>query len=68
LCDLGAGGNLMPLSTFNLGGGLTLRPCFMNVSLEDGSETELVGMVRIMMVDIDGFQFEIDVIVSQDKG
>lgn len=68
MCDLRADGNLMSLSTFNQIRGLTLRPCFMNVCLADGSETKLVGMVKNMMVDIDGFQFEIDVIVAKDKG
>ncbi|KEH33508.1 hypothetical protein MTR_3g040820 [Medicago truncatula] len=67
-CDLGAGGNLMSLSTFNRIGGLTLRPCFMNVGLVDGSETKHVGMVRNMMIDINVFQFKIDFIVVQDKG
>lgn len=68
LCDLGAGGNLMSLSTFNRIGGLTLRPCFINVGLADGSETKHVGMVRNMMIDINVFQFKIDFIIVQDKG
>jgi len=40
----------------------------MNVGLVDGSESEHVGKVRNMLIDINGFQFEIDVIVAQDKG
>lgn len=68
LCDLGANRNLMLLSSFNWIEGLTLRPCFMNVSLEEGRKTELVSMVINMMIGIDGFQFEIHVIVAHDKG
>jgi len=65
---MGANGNLMPLSTFNRIGGLTLRHCFMNVGLVDGRKTKHVGMVRNMMIGVDRFQFEINVIVALDKG
>jgi hypothetical protein len=38
----------------------------MNIGLADGGKAKLVGMVRDIMVDIDGFKFEINVIVSKD--
>ena len=40
----------------------------MRGCLADGSEIEHVGMVRNIITDINGFQFEIDVIVARDKG
>jgi hypothetical protein len=40
----------------------------MNAGLADDRKIKLVGIVRNMMIDIDGFQFEIDVIVAHDKG
>lgn len=44
-----------------------IRPCFMNIGLVDGNETIPVGMVRDMMIDIEGFKFKINVIVSKNK-
>jgi len=67
LCYLGANSNLMSLSTFNRFGGLNLRPCFMDIGLADGGEAELAGMVIHMMIDIDGFKFKINVIVSKNE-
>lgn len=67
LCDLEANGNLIPLSTFNKIGGLTLRPCFMDIILAYGNETKQPRMVRDMVIDIEGFKFKFNVIVSQNK-
>jgi len=67
LRDLGASGNLMPYATFKKIGGLGLRACFVNVGLEDGTTSKPLDMVRNMNINIDGFKFEIDVIVSKDK-
>ena len=40
----------------------------MNIGLVNRIDTEPVGMVRNMMINVDAFSFEIDVIVSQDNG
>jgi len=37
LCDLGDEGNLMSLATFRRIGGLTVRPCFVDVGLAYGT-------------------------------
>jgi len=66
LCDLGVNVNLMSLAPFNHIRGLTLRPCFLNVSLAYGRETKPVGIVRDVVIDINGFQFEINIIAAHD--
>jgi len=57
----------MPYVTFKNIGGLEIRACFMDICLVDGTTSKPPGMVRDMMINIDGFEFEIDVIVSKDN-
>jgi hypothetical protein len=57
----------MLYATFKKIGGLELMACFMDVGLEDSTSTEPLGMVRYMMINIDVFDFEIDVIVTNDN-
>jgi hypothetical protein len=67
LCELGAFGNLMPYATLKKIGGLELKACFVDVGLADGTTTNPLGMVRDMMINIDRFEFDIDVIVTKDN-
>jgi hypothetical protein len=67
LCDLGVAGNLMPYTTFKKNEGLELWACFMDIGLADGTLTKPQGMVRGNKINIDGFKFKIDVIVSEDN-
>jgi len=39
----------------------------MDVGLENGTITKPLGMVRDIKINIEGFEFEIDVIVSNDN-
>jgi hypothetical protein len=58
----------MPIATFKLIGGLELRSCFMGVGLVDGTTTTThVGMVRDMMINIEGFELLVDVIATKDN-
>ncbi|XP_058734316.1 uncharacterized protein LOC131606046 [Vicia villosa] len=68
LVDLGSSVNLLPLSVVRKIEHLHLNPTTMKLQLADKSTTEPIGVMKDVMVKVDGFRFSTDfVIISMNN-
>jgi len=66
--DLGSIVNMMSVSLFTNIGGMKLKPCEVRIGLADGSLKNVEGVIEIVLLNIDGFTFPIEVVVMEMKG